>query len=53
MDVLPDHEIAEREAETERIELADAGFYDSEPEIVEHNEWEDEGPEPIREGDRW
>jgi hypothetical protein len=53
MDVLSDEEVADREAENERIELAEAGFYDPEPEVIEHNEWEDEGPEPIRPGDVW
>jgi hypothetical protein len=53
MEVLSDEEVAERQAEMERIELADAGFYDAEPAVAEHNEWEDEGPEPIRPGDVW
>jgi hypothetical protein len=48
-----DEEISEREAELERVELADAGFYDPEPAAVEHNEWEAEGPEPVRPGDVW
>jgi hypothetical protein len=53
MDVLSDEEVAERQFEMERIELADAGFYDPDLEVVEHNEWEPEGPEPIRPGDVW
>jgi hypothetical protein len=46
-------EVAEREALMERDERADQGFYNGPEDVVEHNEWEDEGPEPVRAGDVW
>jgi hypothetical protein len=51
MDLLSDEEVAEREALMERDELADKGSEDEPENVIEHNEWEDEGPEPVRAGD--
>jgi hypothetical protein len=53
MDLLSDEEVAEREALMERDELADKGSEDEPENVIEHNEWEDEGPEPVRAGDVW
>jgi hypothetical protein len=53
MDLLSDEEVAEREALQERDVLADTGFFDEPENVTEHNEWEPEGPEPLRPGDVW
>jgi hypothetical protein len=46
---------AGQEAEQERVALFELGYFDSEqPEsVVEPDLFEDDGPEPIRDGDRW
>jgi hypothetical protein len=55
MDFLSDVEVAEREQAMDRVERFDLGYFDPEQpgSVVEADPFEDDGPEPIREGDRW
>jgi hypothetical protein len=48
-----DEQAAYADAELDRLEAADQGFYDGEPDVIE---WEDntpERPEPLTAGDVW
>ena len=53
--VIEDEDGDERSALMDRDELIDKGYFDHElPEgVVEPDLFEDDGPEPIRDGDRW
>jgi hypothetical protein len=53
--LLEDEDGDERASLMDRDELIDRGYFDPElPEgVVEPDLFEDDGPEPIRDGDRW
>jgi hypothetical protein len=52
---VDDEEATERGQAMERLELVDLGYFEPErPDgVVEADPFEDDGPEPIRDGDRW